>query len=208
MWATPETSWFERGQTSPETWTKRMQKRQDEGKAPFATPLHVQVAQWATPTAANAGGGQIAKGISPTGRRPDGTKATVSLNQQVKDLALWPTPGTDNANGGRNFREDGTKYRQGSSYGMTLVDATEVASAWPTPTTRDHKSGTGAQEREGHAPPLTDVVKGRLNPVWVCQLMGFPDGWLDVSLPDQGKPKKIGKLRASSRKQSRSGQQS
>jgi len=35
---------------------------------------------WPTPTAANADGSQMAKGATLTGRRPDGTKATVSLN--------------------------------------------------------------------------------------------------------------------------------
>ena len=101
--------------------------------------------QWATPTAANAGGGQIAKGISPTGKRPNGTKATVSLNQQVKDPSMWPTP----------------------------------------------KATDGAQHE-----------KGRLNPDWVTQLMGFPEGWLDVSLPAPAKHNTTGKLRVSSRKQS------
>jgi hypothetical protein len=48
-------------------------------------------AGWPTPTKGNADGSQIAKDASPTGRRPDGSKATVSLNQ-VAQLAAWPTP--------------------------------------------------------------------------------------------------------------------
>src|SRR6185312_2819934 len=43
-WATPAASWFERrGQTSAETWDRRMQNREADGQARFADPLHVQV---------------------------------------------------------------------------------------------------------------------------------------------------------------------
>lgn len=41
----------------------------------------VQATGWPTPTKANADGSQMAKNASSTGRRPDGSKATVSLNQ-------------------------------------------------------------------------------------------------------------------------------
>ncbi len=51
---------------------------------------------------------------------------------------------------------------------------------WPTPTQRDWKSGTGAQPREGHAPPLSSKVGGQLNPTWVEWLMGWPLGWTDL----------------------------
>lgn len=39
------------------------------------------LAGWPTPTVGNATGSQMAKDASPTGRRPDGSKATVSLPQ-------------------------------------------------------------------------------------------------------------------------------
>jgi hypothetical protein len=41
----------------------------------------MQLASWPTPTKGNADGSQMAKDASPTGRRPEGSKATVSLNQ-------------------------------------------------------------------------------------------------------------------------------
>jgi hypothetical protein len=46
---------------------------------------------WPTPTKGNADGSQMAKDASPTGKRPDGSKATVSL-PQVASFAGWPTP--------------------------------------------------------------------------------------------------------------------
>ena len=44
----------------------------------------VWLAAWPTPTKSNAEGGQAPKNCSPTGQRPDGSKATVSLNQIAK----------------------------------------------------------------------------------------------------------------------------
>jgi hypothetical protein len=48
---------------------------------------------WPTPTKGNADGSQMGKNASATGKRPDGSKATVSLNQ-IGSLAGWPTPTT------------------------------------------------------------------------------------------------------------------
>lgn len=51
-----------------------------------STSTQAYLAGWPTPTKGNADGSQMAKGASATGRRPDGSKATVSLNQ-VSQLA-------------------------------------------------------------------------------------------------------------------------
>ena len=51
---------------------------------------------------------------------------------------------------------------------------------WPTPAAHDIRRGKGAQKRDGHAQPLTDVVGGQLSPVWVEWLMGWPIGWTDL----------------------------
>lgn len=57
-----------------------------EGTAPINALLGrtVWLAGWPTPTVGNATGSQIAKDASATGRRPDGSKATVSLNAVAK----------------------------------------------------------------------------------------------------------------------------
>jgi len=44
----------------------------------------VALAGWASPTVGNADGSQAAKEASLTGKRPDGSKATVSLNMQAQ----------------------------------------------------------------------------------------------------------------------------
>lgn len=53
------------------------------------------IAGWPTPTVGNASGSQMAKDASPTGRRPDGSKATVSLPQ----VASFTTPARFTASG-------------------------------------------------------------------------------------------------------------
>ncbi len=45
-----------------------------------ALSADVSLAGWPSPTVGKASGSQIGKDASPTGRRPDGSKATVSLN--------------------------------------------------------------------------------------------------------------------------------
>lgn len=55
---------------------------------------------WPTPTTPS-GGQTTPPGTSATGRRPDGTKATVTL-QGVAQMAAWPTPRA--SDGGKNVR--------------------------------------------------------------------------------------------------------
>lgn len=53
-------------------------------------------------------------------------------------------------------------------------------SLWPTPTSRDWKSGKSSKETmERNSRPLSEVVGGQLNPTWVEWLIGFPLGWTD-----------------------------
>jgi hypothetical protein len=50
-----------------------------------------KLASWPAPTVGNATGSQAAKDASPTGVRPDGSKATVAL-PAIAQLSSWPTP--------------------------------------------------------------------------------------------------------------------
>jgi hypothetical protein len=106
---------------------------------------------WRTPQAADAKSAKTQSGH------------TMNLTHQIK----WPTPRAEKVDG-----------YSSPEFSPTLGQAVR---SWPTPTARDHKSGTGAQPWAGHAQPLTDVVQGRLNPEWVESLMGLPQGWTDIS---------------------------
>ncbi len=78
---------------------------------PHANDLRdfAQMAGWPTPTVGNANGSQMAKDASATGKRPDGSKATVSLNQ-VATFCGWPTPTTRDHKDGAS---DGTVPENG-----------------------------------------------------------------------------------------------
>ena len=87
---------------------------------------------WPTPTVGNADGSQMAKDASVTGRRPDGSKATVSLNA-VAQASGWPTPQT------RDFRSGGEDRVSNPDRSNNLNDFSLMA-GWPTP-----MAGTPAQ---------------------------------------------------------------
>jgi hypothetical protein len=110
---------------------------------------------WPTPTKGNADGSQIAKDASPTGKRPDGSKATVSLNQ-VAVLASWPTPmagtkATETYNEAGNT-DSGRKT-------VALAHGAVPLASWPTPNAHDG-SGGGQAKRVGgsHSQQLNDYA--------------------------------------------------
>ena len=86
------------------------------------------VAGWPTPTKGNADGGQMAKNASSTGRRPDGSKATVSLNQ-VARTAGWATPRVT-TNGGNGSPER-------AADGKARLEDQVQGTGWPTPKAND-----------------------------------------------------------------------
>lgn len=73
----------------------------------------VTMAGWPTPTKGNADGSQMAKDSTSTGKRLDGSKATVSLNQ-VATLAGWTSPIASEARQGFQDRSRGKKGTQES----------------------------------------------------------------------------------------------
>ena len=69
----------------------------------------------------------------------------------------------------------------------------EIASSlWPTPVARDSRGTDSPSDRKRHTPCLpaeihiragtTSQVSGKLNPMWVEWLMGFPTGWTDCDV--------------------------
>jgi hypothetical protein len=105
----------------------------------------------------------------------------------VNESLLWPTPTTqENEHPNAIWNE---KWRRvapsGVTHGMNLADAVQM---WPTPVANDAKNPY-ARVREfsqstmlGEALVKADpsTAGGKLNPMWVEWLMGFPLGWTDL----------------------------
>ncbi|KQM92215.1 hypothetical protein ASE70_14975 [Sphingomonas sp. Leaf22] len=154
--------------------------------------LHHEIAHWRTPNATMADHGPM----SPAYREERGQMVT--LDDQATH---WMTPNVPNggrtashaiAKGRTLTREDGTKVQLGLEH---------QAKTWPTPMSRDHRSGHAQKTDEelwgkkgrplervattfrpslpdqptadGH---LSSPQRRRLNPLFVEWLMGWPEG--------------------------------
>jgi hypothetical protein len=84
---------------------------------------------WMTPDVPN-GGRALKPGTSATGKRPDGSKAQVGLNNQVM---MWTTPQAHDV----TPRGSGQKPTAKAGNACLATDAQQ----WPSPQARDHRSG-------------------------------------------------------------------
>lgn len=136
---------------------------------------------WPTPdTGMVAGGRVMPEGTTPTGMTPDGKKVQVGLTNAVR---MWPTP--------RHEGFDAGSHRGNPDSLHSAVKAARSALG-ETPSASDNRD-------RGHAnmPAIkrriemgkqvmlsmqVQQAKGqKLSAAWVSRLMGYPDGWLDLT---------------------------
>jgi len=104
----------------------------------------VFLSSWPTPTVGNADGSQMAKGASATGRRADGSKATVSL-PQVASFAGWPTPNAANADRG-GYKDLTAMEKRFFQNRQKNLQETVCFAGWPTPRSSDGEKGSRTME--------------------------------------------------------------
>jgi hypothetical protein len=124
---------------------------------------------WPTPKASKAGEDFAKVSRSSTG---------ISLQTAVQ---IWPTPtaGDSKASGTRNTSTSRAHF------GLSLTDAVRqdggTGRMFPTPISRDHRSGKASQAtHDKNSRPLSEQIGGSLNPTWVEILMGLPRGWTRI----------------------------
>lgn len=147
----------------------RASVRRISGKG--STGSESSLAGFPTPTKSNGDGGQIAKDCSPTGRRSDGSKATVSLNQ-ICQLTGWTTTTT------RDWKDSGADLSPRPDTGKDRFDQLPRQAnlaGWPTAQASD---GTGGGQ-----------AKRAMNPDRSNDLMDFVmlAGWPTATTTNNGK---------------------
>jgi len=148
-----------------------------------------------TPTIPNGGG---------TGRSGKRINEIPSL-QGMASRGMWPTP---KASGNRNSRaalidEKGSGAKPS---GLSLEQAVEVhmgilprelnhvdelppkyRKLWPTPTVQDAENNGGPSQATSASSPLNSLAGGKLNPMWVEWLMGWPIGMTGLERLETGR---------------------
>jgi hypothetical protein len=166
---------------TPEAFLERKRKSMERGSQSMGvclSDLNMQVQAWAgwpTPTKGNADGSQMAKDASTTGKRADGSKATVSLNG-VAQVSGWSTP---NARDVKGVSGSGRQDRKGNPVD-TLSNAVAIAGPVRLTARGQMLTGSSAGMESG----------GQLNPAHSRWLMGYPPEWCDCAVTaTQSSPK-------------------
>jgi DNA (cytosine-5)-methyltransferase 1 len=112
-------------------------------------------------------------GLSPNGVDSFHTPNTTGLDGGINSRRAlrnrqenWPTPlASDWKPRGPNSKQQGLA---------------EKVKNWPTPTSHMAKETNAPSEHNRNTPTLTAQAGGKLNPMWVEWLMGWPLGWTDL----------------------------
>ena len=126
--------------------------------------------KWPTPDT-NCGQRRSQPNWTPT--RKSGHPAQYTINQVVRDK--WPTPRSCSAMAATITPESAWNEKRNPNL-ETIVGQR----MFPTPTAHNSKEGNYPSEQNRNTPSLATHAGGKLNPMWVEWLMGWPLGWTDL----------------------------
>ena len=126
---------------------------------------------------------------TPTATANQMAPSMISRNPGVR---LWPTPTAhDSKNrGGPDTPSVQRRKAKGKQLGLSMVVRNKVNPMWPTPTASSwgNEGSRNLIQQHVEQGDITEAEKrqmisgngGKLNPMWVEWLMGFPQGWTDL----------------------------
>jgi hypothetical protein len=94
-----------------------------------------------------------------------------------KRMEQWPTP---DANCGQKGTQPNWTPKRKSGHTAQYTINQAVRDKFPTPTAHNSKEGAYPAEFTRKTPTLATHAGGKLNPMWVEWLMGWPLGWTDL----------------------------
>jgi len=172
LWPTPDIRGFT-NKGALQMLAKKTSSREEWAQMSYRTSTGVREKMWPTPRASDCADGRL---MTADGQRTN--KAGTKLyGPQLSDLVkLFPTP---RANDAEKRGEIANDPRNGLP---------AAAKYWPTPTSSMRKgSSAGAMTRNSgrsrendrldYAAERGQTASGRLNPLWVEWLMGYPIEW-------------------------------
>jgi hypothetical protein len=113
-------------------------------------------------------------------------KAKGAVNYKLSNpeiQAKWATPTTMDRlppKSAQALLREATQARPGRSKPANLRDQVSNMQNWPTPTSHNAKECASPSEYNRNTPTLAAQAGGKLNPMWVEWLMGWPLGMTDL----------------------------
>ena len=158
------------------TLTKNNRRLSKDGKSSHSLNLADTMMLWPTPRSSNLMNQQMT---------PELANRNKGNLEEVVAEKMWPTP---------RARD----YKDGSSVPPSVIKGTRSATLgqqvaldktmFPTPTANEDAAGRPGgkmQKMLGNDPKVRNTGVGTLNSEWVTWLMGYPEGYLDISTENQ-----------------------
>jgi hypothetical protein len=124
-------------------------------------------------------------GLSPNGVDSFHTPNTTGLDggsnsrkALKKRQENWPTP--DANCGKRGSQPNWMPTRKSGQHAQYTINQAVRDRVFPTPTAHNAKEFNSPSEKNRNTPTLATHAGGKLNPMWVEWLMGWPLGWTDL----------------------------